>query len=462
MFHVKHTAHFHREQTMNNTQLETAEKLFMACQFDRAFPLFEELAEENNSRALFFLGVLHGHGLGHVKRDQEKSLTALEKSAVTGEPGAWVELASLLYRRAEEIVAVDETLNHRILEKATAGDVISQYELGVLCINGWGVEQDIEGGSMWLKRAADAGFFMAMDDLGVLYKERALGKGKEKDAWSYFLRAAGLGYRGGEFHLGECYYEGIGVEPDLEKAVTCYKRALAHGSMEAADALGTMAVLGEGMPVDEKAAFTYFRTAVKGGYIASLYKLGDCYYYGRGTAQDFGRARDLFEKAWDNGDKAAAVRMGTIYLSGLGVEQDSRKAVNWFTQSAESGDPDGIFYLGECAWYGEGMAEDKKKAISLYVDAAEGGQEQAMTRLGQIALEEGNSEEAVQWFTRAATLGFTTAENFLAICYYKGAGVPRNEKTAREWLDRSENQGDAEAPLIKQNLWGITPGSFKQ
>ena len=85
---------------MNNTQLEIAEKLFMACQFDRAFPLFEELAEENNSRALFFLGVLHGYGLGHVKKDQEKSLTALEKSAVTGEPGAWVELASLLYRRA--------------------------------------------------------------------------------------------------------------------------------------------------------------------------------------------------------------------------------------------------------------------------------------------------------------------------------------------------------------------------
>lgn len=136
--------------------------------------------------------------------------------------------------------------------------------------------------------------------------------------------------------------------------------------------------------------------------------------------------------------------------------------MDWFTQSAEAGDPDGIFYLGECAWYGEGMAEDKKKAISLYVDAAEGGQEQAMTRLGQIALEEGHSEEAVQWFTRAAGLGYTTAENFLAICYYKGAGVPRNEKTAREWLDRSENQGDEEAPLIKQNLWGITPGSFKQ
>ena len=77
---------------------------------------------------------------------------------------------------------------------------------------------------------------MAMVNLGMLYKERALGNGKEKEAWSYFLRAAGLGYRFGEYHLGECYYEGTGVEQDWEKAITCYKKALSHGSMEAADA----------------------------------------------------------------------------------------------------------------------------------------------------------------------------------------------------------------------------------
>lgn len=64
---------------MNNTQLEIAEKLFMACQFDRAFPLFEELAEENNSRALFFLGVLHGYGLGHVKKTRKRALRHWKK-----------------------------------------------------------------------------------------------------------------------------------------------------------------------------------------------------------------------------------------------------------------------------------------------------------------------------------------------------------------------------------------------
>ena len=30
---------------MNQTKMETAEKLFMSCQFDKAFPILEELAK---------------------------------------------------------------------------------------------------------------------------------------------------------------------------------------------------------------------------------------------------------------------------------------------------------------------------------------------------------------------------------------------------------------------------------
>ena len=64
---------------MNQTKMETAEKLFMSCQFDKAFPILEELAKENdlrklviesNSRALFFLGLLYRYGLGHVQREK--------------------------------------------------------------------------------------------------------------------------------------------------------------------------------------------------------------------------------------------------------------------------------------------------------------------------------------------------------------------------------------------------------
>ena len=84
---------------MDQTKMETAEKLFMSCQFDKAFPILEELAKENdlrklviesNSRALFFLGLLYRYGLGHVQRDEEKSQDALGKSVIRGEPAAWL------------------------------------------------------------------------------------------------------------------------------------------------------------------------------------------------------------------------------------------------------------------------------------------------------------------------------------------------------------------------------------
>ena len=77
-----------------------------------------------------------------------------------------------------------------LIPLAQAGDVFAQYEVGMLYINGWGIEPDIEKGAEWIKKSADTGYFIAMDDLATLYKERALGSGREKDAWRYYLKAA--------------------------------------------------------------------------------------------------------------------------------------------------------------------------------------------------------------------------------------------------------------------------------
>ena len=35
---------------MDQTKMETAEKLFMSCQFDKAFPILEELAKEYDGK----------------------------------------------------------------------------------------------------------------------------------------------------------------------------------------------------------------------------------------------------------------------------------------------------------------------------------------------------------------------------------------------------------------------------
>lgn len=57
----------------------------------------------------------------------------------------------------------------------------------------------------------------------------------EAQSWIYaaFLQAAESGDVSGQFSLGCCYEQGIGVEKDLKKAVHWYTRAAIGGDSEA-------------------------------------------------------------------------------------------------------------------------------------------------------------------------------------------------------------------------------------
>ena len=67
------------------------------------------------------------------------------------------------------------------------------------------------------------------------------------------------------YNLGECYYNGIGVNQDYKEAVACYKKAGEQG--------------------DSKAQ----------------YILGNCYYYGIGVEQNYYDAADWYQKAANGG-----------------------------------------------------------------------------------------------------------------------------------------------------------------
>ena len=52
---------------------------------------------------------------------------------------------------------------------AEGGDARSQYLLGLLYLNGQGVEQASERGIDWLKRAAENGYYLTAAELGKIY-----------------------------------------------------------------------------------------------------------------------------------------------------------------------------------------------------------------------------------------------------------------------------------------------------
>ena len=54
-------------------------------------------------------------------------------------------------------------------EKAKAGDMNAQYELGTCFMTGKGIHQDFEYAMEWLLKAADQGEPFAMYNIGILY-----------------------------------------------------------------------------------------------------------------------------------------------------------------------------------------------------------------------------------------------------------------------------------------------------
>ena len=52
---------------------------------------------------------------------------------------------------------------------------------------------------------------------------------------------------------------------------------------------------------------------------------------------------------------------------------------------------------------------------------------------------------AVKWYTKAAEKGHKDAMYFLAVCYEKGTGVPKDMQKAREWITKLSAKGDGRA-----------------
>jgi hypothetical protein len=111
-----------------------------------------------------------------------------------------------------------------------------------------------------------AGDAACMDFLGFLYLE---GLGKKPRPWiayGYFREAAQLGNDQACRNLGNMYFGGRGVDPDLAQAAAWWERSLAHGKdPRPAFSLGQLHWLGDGLPQNAGLARRYWQQAKQRG-----------------------------------------------------------------------------------------------------------------------------------------------------------------------------------------------------
>ncbi len=122
---------------------------------------------------------------------------------------------------------------------ANLGDQDSQFNLGVLFRQGWGVPQDFEQAARWYKAAADQGAIEAMANLGMLLRD------------------------------------GRGVPQNYVEGARLLKAAAEHGNAPAQYSLAAMYENGQGVSLDQQTALMWYYVASKNGYkSASAYLEG--------------------------------------------------------------------------------------------------------------------------------------------------------------------------------------------
>ena len=174
--------------------------------------------------------------------------------------------------------------------KAEHGDAKYQYAYGVCYEKGWGVEQDEKEALSWFRKAAAQENGPAYNSLGNYYRMGTVVTADVKQAFEWYQKGAQAKDAQAMLNLGNCYFYGMGVDKDEKTAVKWWK--------EAADA----------------------------GNIYAISQMGDCYYYGIGTEKDLTKAMEYLAHAADHNIANAQYRLGLLYYTGNGVKQDQTYA----------------------------------------------------------------------------------------------------------------------------------------
>ena len=145
--------------------MQQAEKLLFNGQADEALALFSKEAENGNGRAMYFLGFILEHGLGHTAQDEDKAAAWFDKGQKAGDALATLASARWLGMDDRYHLLTDAFPKARAM--AEDNDCFAKVELADMYLSG-GIMINFEEGSHLLSQACAMGYWYALEKMGDL------------------------------------------------------------------------------------------------------------------------------------------------------------------------------------------------------------------------------------------------------------------------------------------------------
>lgn len=458
-----------------------------------AFRLYSEAARRGHITAKFRLTECYLEGKG-TEKNESLAVTYLQEFVV--ERPSYTESFLLLgkcYAQGRGVTKNLEEAFKLFTQSAQFNSPEGLFQLGVCYEYGLGVSKDLQQASIHYRKAADLGHTDAFNAVHHFMEDTGFFKNKAK-AFVYLKNIvdANPNYcHGHGLHLlGRAYEEGWGVEKDLSKAVSFFRRAAALDNPYSLFALGRCYLHGLEVTQDKEQAFQFFQKAVKAdpSYHIGIHQLAWCYENGVGVARNWDEALKLYKKAAELGYPKAMYRLADHYLSespdkdlnkgfqfvqqaveadpnyaeainmlgrchdeGWGVEKNSANALPHFLKAASLGSATAMFNAANYYLFSENPDKDLNRGFQFVQQAVEANptDAKAINMLGRC-YDEGwgvtqNLEEAAKLYKKAADAGHATAMYHFGLCLKQGLGVPENAALAREFFEKAAQLGHTEA-----------------
>lgn len=358
-------------------------------------------------------------------------------------------------------------------QKANNNDLEAIKELGIAYYLGNDVVADEAKAMKWLLLSANKGDSVSNVYVGFIYyscntKEYC----SMQKAREYYEKST---HSDALYQLGQLYFFGLGVEPNLQKAQQYYKMSADIGNENAKAALAmnlsTLNVSQEKARDSER--FEVLKKSAAQGDPYSQYQLGTMYYRGNKLMKrDQATGVQWFLKAANQGVEEAQIEMGHASNLGIGVPKDYKEGFKWFKLVADKGNLYAKYKIAYSYYLGSGVEKNYKAAFDLYKTIASKGQDAFLaskkddTNLFDVSnyintifmvghmyhYGEGvakNDKEAFTWIKKAADLGDIQAINELGFMYLQGEGTKKDRDMAKFYLNKACNQGLKDSCFLK-------------
>ncbi len=165
---------------------------------------------------------------------EQRAIEYANRIGGPNDPGTPAQDSDAIAAAFDAIKRDDYATSLRILQPmANMGNAVAQFNIGVMYLNGEGVERSVSEGISWYKKSAVLGNVSAQFRLGRIYQEGKIVRNNNIEAAKWWKMAAANGHAEAQTLLGFMYNEGLGVQKDMGEALKLLHNAANQGERNA-------------------------------------------------------------------------------------------------------------------------------------------------------------------------------------------------------------------------------------